>query len=358
MMKVFWNRQSKWNHVISLTTAFSLLISLHVIAQKKGGSTAPTSKKQTPTIIKSTPQPLKPKVVKVVPPAKTEPEEEGGLIRIISNLVAIPVSVTDSAGQPIRNLGKDDFRIEEEGQSQPIEFLGEPGKTPVDLALLFDVSASVHERFQFEQQAVSRFLKSVFRPTDAASVFSVGQVPKQVVVRTSNLAQVMSGAMTLIPTREGTALFDTVVQATHYLKETASPGTRRVIIVISDGEDNNSERYNLAQSLRELQQTDCLFYSINPSGPSIWLNKISQRGQSDMMAMATITGGYAFVPEKIEDLETVFHQIGTELQAQYLIGYYPTEEKNDGRFRRIAVKVPKRPELRIRARQGYYAPKA
>jgi len=128
--------------------------------------------------------------------------------------------------------------------------------------------------------------------------------------------------------------------------------------VISDGEDNSSDSYNLPQALRELQQTDCIFYSINPSGKSIWLNKISQRGQDNMQSMAQITGGSAFLPDRLEDLDAAFQQIVTELQAQYLLGYYPSEERMDGKFRRIAVKVPKRPDLRIRARQGYYAPKA
>ena len=293
------------------------------------------------------------------PPPKTEPTppEEGAVIKINSSLVVVPVSVTDAAGQPVRNLTADDFQLEEEGQAQQLVTLGEPGKTPVELALLFDASGSVRERFHFEQQAASRFLKNVLKPNDAASIFSIGLEPKQVRVRTLRLEEAVAGVMAIEPTKEMTAFFDTVVDAAHYLSKTAEPGTKHVMVVISDGEDNYSDRYKLADARRELQRADCLFYSINPSGPSIRLNKISVKGQEGMAALAAETGGAAFLPDKLEELEAVFNQIATELQAQYLLGYYSTDERANGAFRRISVHVAKRPNLRVRARQGYYAAK-
>src|SRR5215813_4444 len=117
------------------------------------------------------------------PPKKAEPPtapEQDVSIKINSNLVAVPVSVTDASGEPVRNLGAEDFQIEEEGKSQQVVALGEPGKTPVELTLLFDVSGSVYERFQFQQQAASRFLKEVLKPNDATSIFTIGLRPKLV----------------------------------------------------------------------------------------------------------------------------------------------------------------------------------
>jgi len=148
-----------------------------------------------------------------------------------------------------------------------------------------------------------------------------------------------------------------VVRASHHLNDSSNPGVRRVMVVLSDGEDTNSERFRLGDAKRELQRADALFYAINPSGPSIRLNKISTKGHDGMIALANETGGVAFLPDKIEDLTKVFNQITSELQAQYLLGYDSSAENNDGKFRRITVRVPKRPELRIRARTGYYAPK-
>jgi Ca-activated chloride channel homolog len=291
-------------------------------------------------------------------PAEKPAEDAGEVLRIESKLIAVPVSVTDTAGQPVRDLKPEDFRLMEEGQPQQLTALGEPGQTPVELALLFDVSASVSERFKFEQEAAARFLRSVLKPKDAVSVFSVGFGPKLVQPRTTNIEQAVAAMMKLEPTREGTAFFDTLVQAAQYLGQSAETGTRRVVVVISDGEDNNSDRYRLKDALREVQRGDVLFYAINPSGPSIKLNKVSTKGHEGMQSLAGETGGVAFLPDKIEDLDPIFKQIAAELQAQYLLGYYSSDERADGGFRRIAVNVPKRPDLRIRARQGYYAPKA
>jgi Ca-activated chloride channel homolog len=148
-----------------------------------------------------------------------------------------------------------------------------------------------------------------------------------------------------------------VVKASQHLNDSSNPNIRRVMVVISDGEDTNSERFHLAEAKRELQRADTVFYAINPSGPSIRLNKISTKGHEGMGTLATETGGVAFLPDKIGDLTKVFNQITAELQAQYLLGYYSSNENSDGQYRNITVQIPKRPELRIRARKGYYAPK-
>lgn len=289
--------------------------------------------------------------------AEKEPENSGDTFRINSNLVAVPVSVTDANGEPMRRLNAEDFQLEEEGQAQQLQSLGEPGKTPLELALLFDVSGSVRERFEFEKLAATRFLKEVLKPADTVSVFSIGMDPKLVGERTGSLDKVTACLNTLEPTKEGTAFFDTVAKAAQYLGEHAATGARRVVVVISDGEDNHSETHRLADTQRELQRTDTLFYAINPSGPSIRLNRISMRGHNGMSTLAAETGGVAFLPDQDAELEKVFKQIAAELQAQYLLGYYSSNETNDGKFRRIKIQLPKRPDLRIRARQGYYAPK-
>jgi Ca-activated chloride channel homolog len=292
-------------------------------------------------------------------PQKTKPtpEPEAEIIRINTNLVAVPVSVTDAEGNPVRNLKTEDFQLEEEGVQQTVQSLGEPGKTPIELALLFDVSRSVRNRFDFERETAGRFLKEVLKPGDAVTVFSIGTAPKLSVQRTENVDSAIASTNAILPDEPSTAFFDTVVRASHHLNDSSNPGVRRVMVVLSDGEDTNSERFRLGDATRELQRADALFYAINPSGPSIRLNKISTKGHDGMIALANETGGVAFLPDKIEDLTKVFNQITSELQAQYLLGYDSSAEKNDGKFRRIAVRVPKRPELRIRARTGYYAPK-
>jgi Ca-activated chloride channel family protein len=292
------------------------------------------------------------------PAEKTKPDEDPGeAIKINSSLVAVPVSVTDAAGLPVQNITAEQFRLEEEGTVQSVSLLGQPGQTPIELALLFDVSGSVQERYHFEQQAAARFLRTVMKPADHVAVFSIGLTPKLVVQRTKNVEQAITGTMNIGPTKEATAFYDSVGRAAQYLGEGANPGVRRVIVVISDGEDNQSEKFRLEETLRELQRNDCLFYSINPSGPGIRLNKISMKGHDAMIALAAETGGVAFLPDKLEDLDRIFRQIATELQSQYLLGYYSTNEATDGKFRRITARINGRPELRVRFRQGYYAPR-
>jgi Ca-activated chloride channel homolog len=289
-------------------------------------------------------------------PAQSPPQNPDEAIRLTSRLVAVPLSASDAAGNPVRNLSPQDFVLEESGKPQTLVSLGEPGKVPTEIALLFDVSGSVLGQFTFEQQAAAGFIKQVLKPGDAVSVFSIGTRPKLIKTRTTNGDEATTGLMSIVPIREPTAFFDTVVEAALYVGKNADAGSRRVLLVISDGEENYSAHHKLADALRELQKNDCLFYSINPSGSALSLNQMSVRGQSNMESMSAQTGGKAFVPEKITDLEAVFHQILEELQAQYLLGYYSTDERTDGGFRPITVRAPKRPDLRVRARQGYYAP--
>lgn len=285
-------------------------------------------------------------------------QQKDEVIRLSSRLVAVPVSVSDSSGRPVRDLKAEDFIIEEEGRRQQIASLGEPGKTTVEIALLYDISASIHAQFEFEQQAAIRFIREVLKPADAVSVFSIGVAPRMIRARTTSGEEAVTGLRSIAPVKEPTAFFDAVVEAALYLGKTADSGSRRAVVTISDGEENYSLRHNLRGALEELQKNDCLFYAINPTGSSMSLNTVSIKGQSFMESLSSQTGGKAFVPERAEDLEAVFRQIADELQAQYLLVYYSTDERTDGGFRRITVRASKRTDLRLRSRQGYYAPKA
>src|SRR5712692_1820717 len=117
--------------------------------------------------------------------AKPTPTPEYEVVRISSNLVVVPVSVTDAQGQPVLGLKQSDFHIEEDGRAQEIAQLGDPEQVPLDIALLIDVSSSVSERFAFEEQAATRFLKEVLRPTDTATVYAIDRTPRLEQARTT-----------------------------------------------------------------------------------------------------------------------------------------------------------------------------
>ncbi len=340
-----------------------------------------------------------------------KPKDEDEIIKVESRLVVVPVSVTDKDGQPILGLTAQDFRISEEGRNQTIESVGAAANVPLEIALLFDVSASTDKMFKFEQETAAKFLQDVMRPDDRATIFAIGS-KVQLVAPRETAERAAAAVRSIVPTKDSTAFFDTVGEAAEYLRRTAREGTRRVIVVVSDGEDTNStqiakaiqdgykkigDRINTIDSktlyqltvanrndasdrerlrvLRLLQNADTVFYSINPAGSSFQLNKISVYGQENMRKFAEETGGTAFLPKfqpidtkdgyqntistrkNTELLDRIFRQLANELRSQYLIQFYSESDFPLNKFVKLDVGVSKRPELRMRARQGYYVKK-
>jgi len=321
-------------------------------------------------------------------PTPAPKDDDFEVIRTNSNLVMVPVSVVDAKGEPLRGLLVNDFRLAEEGREQQLVEIGNPEDVPLDIAILFDVSSSVSQKgfFQFQQRAAASFLKQVMKPADRAAVFTISDQPKLVSPLAS--ADVAATKILSIPAATApvpTAFYDTVVAAAKYLVGNSAERHRRVILTISDGDDNFSSivrdltvaeyranqkgqvtsavayqnlldrrRRAVLDVQKSVQQADAAFYSINPGGPSIHLNEISTRAQNAMESIAQSTGGTAFVPDAEKDLERVFNEIAAELRGQYLLQYYSNSQMAGAQFRRIAVTVPAHPELRVRARQGYY----
>ena len=276
------------------------------------------------------------------------------VIRVSSNLVTVPVSVTDAAGRTVTDLSLNDFRIQEDGRSEKISRIADAGRSPLQLALLFDVSGSLNRRFEFDQQAAIRFLEKVWKSGDRVSIITFSEQAQIRLRDSQSLPDAIRMLLSLQPTDAATAFFDCIIDSAKLLKESGTPETRQATIVLSDGEDNRSD-YSLADALRALQRSNTLFYSINPGGHSIRLNEISLKGQRDMTSLAGETGGTAFVSDSAGDLDEIFSRIANELRAQYLLSYYSSNPRLNGEFRRISVSIPERPDLRVRARQGYYA---
>lgn len=312
---------------------------------------------------------------------KPTPTPEYEVVRITSNLVMVPVSVTDAQGQPVLGLRPGDFRIEEDGRTQEITQLGDPEQVPLDIAVLVDVSGSVVARFDFEQQAAAAFLKQVLKAEDRATVFAIDESPRM--IQPLATAQVASQSlMTLKPSKGYTAFFDSVSAASTYLDRSSSTGRRRIVIVISDGDDTArilnvsaaqtrsgtmqvigmDAQLQLIQKAqldtqRDVQRAEITFYSINPSGNTMHINVRTARSELGMERIAAATGGAAFVPKNETELAGIFNRIASEIRSQYLLQYYSNNQSAGRAFRRIAVSTPARAELRVRSREGYY-PKA
>ena len=352
---------------IRLTLALSTALAFLFLLSNSAGVQAQILKEPPPPM--PTPKPKPP------PEPKDEDYE---VVRVTSNLIVVPVSVTDASGNPVLGLKIPDFRLEEQGRAQEITQLGDPEQTPLDIAVLLDVSGSVDARFAFEQQAAASFLKQVLKPGDRATVFAIDEKPRFVQELTSaDRASAM--LMTVASTKGFTAFYDTVLAATRYLEKSSPTGRRRVIVVISDGDDtarildvsaaqnrsSDSKLIGQSEQLKlidrsvsevqsEVQRAEITFYSINPSGQTMHLNVRTARAEQGMERIAEATGGAAFIPGKLEELTAMFNRIGAELRSQYLLQYYSNNENSGSGFRSIKVATPTHPELRIRARQGYY----
>jgi Ca-activated chloride channel family protein len=342
------------------------------------------------------------------PPPLIEDDDE--VLNIDSRLVIVPVSVTDGNGNPVKGLSKESFRLREENKSQEIAEVSAADKVPLEIAILFDVSASTDPMFKFEQETAAKFLQDVMRPEDRATIFTIGAMP--VLLQNRNVAyRSIETIKSIQPTKQYTAFYDTVTAAAVYLQQNAPAKSRKVIIAITDGEDTNSvgvkigfsqvystidKRKNAitteelrdlltekrneirvreqSKTLNKIQNADTVFYSINPAGSSYKLNKISMFGQSNMQRFADETGGTAFLPKFLpidlksdyennanlkantKTLETIFRQLASELQSQYLIQYYSDGEFPENKFVKLDVDVNlKLPQgVKVRARQGYF----
>jgi len=227
-----WNRNRRW----PLMVVFFFLTFSLVPTNATGQARRPrwVTKKVEPVASQSKPTAAKKK-------ASSSVQGQHDAINLTANLVVVPVSVTDALGHPVSDLKTEDFLLEEDGRPQQVIALGEPGETPLELALLFDVSGSVHARFHFQQQAALQFLNQVYKPDNAVSIFSIGLEPNLVQPRTTDREAAMRGLITIEPTKEVTAFLDAVAEAAQYVGRTASPTDRRVLVVISDGEDTNSD---------------------------------------------------------------------------------------------------------------------
>lgn len=331
----------------------------------------PSSQDDAPPPPPPTPVPTPTPRPTPTPKPVEEVVDESEVVRVTSNLVVVPVAVTDEAGNAVQGLKVADFRLEEEGRAQELAAVGTADEVPLDIALLIDASSSVKDRFDFEKRAAANFLKAVLKPGDRAAVFAIENKPR--LVHTLAGADEASGQLLSIPPPPGdrfTAFFDTVSEAARYLDKNAPGGHRRVIVALTDGDDTarlfaasaaNSRERQLElivkyqqDILREVQRADAVFYSINPSGNTMHLNIRTARSQEGMELVAGSTGGTAFVPASEDKLDAIFRQIAAELRAQYVLQYLSNNQATAGKFLRIKVTTPARPAARIRARQGYF----
>lgn len=331
----------------------------HSYAQSGRGKATPTPSPRTivgPSVLNSSPP---------APKTTPAPKRDDDVITVESNLVPIPVSVLDASGRAVTNLKLSDFELKVDGKTVPIDELSR-SETPIRLAMLFDNSSSVLIARDFEKDAAVRFFRRVVRPDkDLAALFSVADYTRLEQPLTRDVSQ-LTRAIDAFPLPEGaTALLDGIIEVANYLR--SSEG-RRVVVIVSDGEDTYSDLATTLESVvKTLQVANCQAYVVKTTDFENF-KRTGQRGgnanirqlaaERRMHEITSQTGGAVYSPIDENELNEAFKQISADLSQQYILSYYPEDPaEKRGDFRTISVAVKGKPGYQVRTRKGYYVPK-
>ncbi len=286
--------------------------------------------------------------------AAPKPADQQTTIRTSVNEVDLVFTVADRHGRFIKDLKQSDFALldDQKAPAQVYRFTQETN-LPLRVGILIDTSTSIRQRFAFEQQAATEFLLQILRPkSDKAFVEGFDITPDFKQDWTNNLDLLTTGINALRP-GGGTAIFDAVYTACHAKLLDSTRGhepARRAIVVISDGDDNQSHAY-LDDAIKECQRADTIVYTISTN-----VSPSRDRGDDVLQKMADATGGRAFYPNRIEDMPVSFGKIQEELRSQYALVYKPADFRADGAFRTIYLFCLDR-RYQVNARKGYFAPR-
>ena len=285
-------------------------------------------------------------------PAPETPEKSEETIRVPVNEVNLIFTATDKHGRFVKNLKEQEIRVVDDHKAvDKFRSFSNQTDLPLRVGLLIDTSNSIRDRFQFEQQAAIEFLSQIMRPkADQAFVLGFDTVAEVTQDFTNNTEKLSSGVRMLRP-GGGTALFDALYQASRdkLMKNSAGQAVRRAVILVSDGNDNQS-RVTREQAIEMAQRAEVIVYTIstNTSG-------MIERGDRILQRIADESGGRAFFPLKLQEVSDAFSEIQEELRSQYAVAYKPPDFKADGSYRPIEITAADR-KLHIRARKGYFAP--
>lgn len=300
-------------------------------------------------------------------PAKVD---ESQTIKVGTQLVNVLFSVNDKQNRYINDLKQEDVTILEDGKPQEIFVFKRETDLPLTMALLIDVSGSEQFALPRLKETGSRFVQSVVRPAkDTVAVIQFEGEATLLQNLTSNPARVRKALEEVSyvapppigvfggPTppinggsrQGGTSIFDSIIATSADLLA-REPG-RKTIILISDGEDTTSRR-KIGDAIDEALRAEVVIYSIGIGDPAY-----GGVNEGVLKKLCESTGGRAYIPKGLRELDSAFAQLEQDLRQQYLLAYEPGNEASDGAFRKIEIKVAARKDLRIRHRRGYYAPK-
>ncbi len=291
-------------------------------------------------------------------------------IKVNVNLVDVLFSVVNKKQKLVIDLNKDDFKIFDDNTEQQAVSFSQPTDLPLRIGMVLDTSNSIRDRLQFEQDAAVEFLFSAIRrERDQAFLMTFDDGPQIIKEFTGDTGELRD---TILKQRAGggTSLYDAIYAASQELLDKSplplgpSPEVRRVLVIISDGDDNSSSR-SRGEAIEAAQRAGVIIYAISTS--TEWLStsedvspsKLSARkylkneGDKVLEQLAEETGGRTFFPYKVDDLGQSFLDIGDELRHQYALAYSPAGRIHDGKYHTIRIQVDRK-DVSVRARKGYY----
>jgi Ca-activated chloride channel family protein len=306
------------------------------------------------------------------PPAQDQQDQKQPTIKIPVNLVDVLFTVLNRRNKLVPDLDKKDFRVLDDNAPQEIRYFSRQSDLPLRIGMLMDTSNSIRDRLKFEQDAANNFLFSVLRHNkDEAFLMSFDDEPQVLQGFTGD-----TGALRdqILRTRAGggTAVYDAIIDAC--ARELSHPPrppgdqpdvVRRVMILISDGEDNLST-HTRTEAIEMAQRTSVVIYTISTSIQWVTLDDPSKErtgnrkyhltdGDKILQQLAEETGGRAFYPYHVDDLDQSFQDIGEELRNQYSLSYNPSNHGIDGKYHKIRIETPEHPGYQVNARHGYFA---
>ena len=341
---------------------------LQAVFSQSGRGQLPESKKQKPD------KPQLPGPQPKIRLPENDPQQKGKVekdkeevIRINSDLVNVVVTVGGKSSNGPLDLKQDDFEILEDGAPQEIANFARDADQPLKMVMLFDTSLSVTQRLNFERRAAARFFERIIRSQDRAAIFSVS-TDVIVLQDFTNKIPLLVDAIRQLKAQGATSLYDGIFLASDYLYLKKAEG-RRVIVIVSDGGDTTSNK-GLLDALAQAQKSNAIIFAIFTGNLTPSQNLRDLAAERALETLTRETGGDVLRPKpapgwqpgeetdemSLKELDRTFASLAEQLRTQYVLGFYSTNEKRDGSFRKLTVRI-KKPDYTARARTGYYAPK-
>jgi Ca-activated chloride channel homolog len=289
--------------------------------------------------------------------AEGQPQETGGVsIKIPTEMVQLDVKVRDQDGRSVPGLTKDDFVVYEDKVNQSIESVNSE-EAPVSMGLVIDTSSSMRAKIYTVSDAASGLIKQM-RPDDEAFLAQFKTDAELLQEFTSNRRE-LDNALGHLNVNGGTALLDAIIATADHAHEKGKR-RRKALIVITDGVEKNSsvKEKEVMEAVKEDEvQVYLVGFVDEDESFSMFGRSPAKRAKQLMLRLAEDSGGRAFFPTDVREMPAIAAQIDEDLRAQYVISYYPSNERHDGSFRSVRVTVNPKDNRKLiaRTRQGYYA---